>query len=65
LHEFPGLIVQGEALASGWGEVDDDVAALAGGELKLVEFDGCGQEALVGADLVEALAVGKRKDPSA
>ena len=46
-------MIEGEGFAFGAGEVDDDVEAFGGGDEEVVEFKRCGEEAAVGADLLE------------
>ncbi len=56
LEDLEGAVEEMEALAGGVGEVDEQVGALGGGEVEAGERDGGGEQALVGADLVEGLA---------
>ena len=60
-EDLEGAVGEVEALAGGVGEVDDQVGALGGGEEEVGERDRGGEQALIGADLLEGLLVGERE----
>lgn len=60
LDEFEQYALENDVLARGVAKVDDQVCPLCGGQLEGRCFDRRRQEALVGSDDEERLAVGAR-----
>ncbi len=61
LHDGAAIVVEDDLFSGGGGEIEDKVGAFGGGEGDALEFDGRGEQALVGADLLEGLSVGERE----